>query len=313
MNSSLLWIASFLILTAGGYQYQETDYQFSNICNSLSTDSSRHTFTHGSVSITIDASRGGRIVGLSWEDDQILLQSAPNLPNFGSTFWTAPQSRWGWPPYDALHKAPYRAVHSGDSLILTGAVGPESGYQVVKTIWLDSAAAFSIRYTLINRTDTTRSVGPWEVTAVPAGGLTFFRRNLKVEPLPRSTLPFADTLGVSFLRYPPADTVLVKQKLFAFAQDGWLAHVTNSRKLFVKKFESTPPNDVAPGQGEVEVFINTQYGYMELENHGRYQLLKPNERMHYRVRWFLRELPNSIPADRISRPLIDLVQETIDR
>ena len=313
MKSSLFWVISFLILTTSG-GWTQVSHQPSVTHGTISADGDRYTFVRGNASMTIDTSRGGRIVGLSWKNDQILLQSAPNLPNFGSTFWTAPQSRWGWPPYHALHTAPYRATYSGDSLILTGPIGAESGYQAIKIIRLDSIGeAFDIRYTLINHADTVRSVGPWEVTAVPAGGLTFFSKAPTTEPLPQSTLSFADTLGISFFRYPPPDTTQIKQKLFAYSQDGWLAHVTDSRKLFIKKFESTPPDRVAPGQGEVEVFANTQYGYMELENHGPYRALAPGERTHYRVRWFLRELPNDIPADRVSQALIDLVEETIDQ
>lgn len=309
VNNQLLRVAGLWILTLGGC----TGWADRSPAERTASDGgSQYTLTQGEVSITVDAGLGGRIVGFSWKDDQILLRSVPDLPNFGSTFWTAPQSRWGWPPYDALHTAPYQVTYSDDRFILTGPIGKRSGYQAIKTIRPDSAAeAFTVQYTLVNHADTLRSVGPWEVTAVPAGGLTFFRKDPKAAPLPQSTLSFPDTLGVSFLYYPSVDTTLTKGKLFAFAQDGWLAHVTAHRKLFVKQFASVPPDRIAPGQGAVEVYINTRYGYMELENHGPYHSLAPGERMHYRVRWFLRELPEDIPADRISPALINCVEEMV--
>ena len=259
--------------------------------------------------MTIDGRRGARIVNLAWQGNQMLLEANPAIPNFGSTFWTAPQSRWGWPPPAALHFDPYRATRAGDSLTLTGTIGEESRYQAIKTIRYDTTAeAFTLRYTLINHADTARAVGPWEVTVVPAGGITFFGEHPIASPLPSSTLSFSDTLGVRFLRYPPADTIPVKQKIFDFEQGGWLAHVTDDGLLLIKQFASVPADSVAPGQGKVEIFVNIQSGYLELENHGAYQTLEPGERMLYRVRWFLRKLPEGIPNDHISPALISLVQ-----
>ncbi len=267
-----------------------------------------YTIAFENLSMTIDARLGARIVGFALKDDQILTVEDKDLLNFGSTFWSAPQSQWGWPPYEALHTGKYRAAFVADSLVFTGGVDEKSSFQAVKTISLDrQAKAFRIKYTLVNHKDTATKVGPWEVTAVPAGGLTFFRENKEKGVMPKSNLSFSDTLGMRYLYYP-SDKVEGKQKLFAFTQGGWLAHVTADRQVFVKNFEPTPPDKVAPGQGEVEVYIDPQAGYMELENHGTYRQLQPGEGVDYRVTWFLRELPESIPADHVTQALVDFVE-----
>ena len=100
------------------------------------------------------------------------------------------------------------------------------------------------------------------------------------------------------------------QKLFSTARGGWLAHVYQGL-LFVKQFEDISPRQLAPQQGEIEIYANEDKAYIELENHGIYRLLRPGESLHYSVTWHLLKLPDDIRAETGNSRLIETVQKTI--
>ena len=51
----------------------------------------------GNLSMTVDASKGGKILSLKYNDSEVISQLRwPE--SFGSTFWTSPQKEWNWPP-----------------------------------------------------------------------------------------------------------------------------------------------------------------------------------------------------------------------
>ena len=63
----------------------------------LSLDEGKYTITNGSITLTVDAAHGGKILSFRLGDKEVLSQMRwPN--SFGSTFWTSPQAEWNWPP-----------------------------------------------------------------------------------------------------------------------------------------------------------------------------------------------------------------------
>ena len=51
----------------------------------------------GDMTMTVNISKGGKILSLKHKDDEVISQS--RFPeSFGSTFWTSPQKEWNWPP-----------------------------------------------------------------------------------------------------------------------------------------------------------------------------------------------------------------------
>ena len=90
------------------------------------------------------------------------------------------------------------------------------------------------------------------------------------------------------------DSLPRSQKVFADAEEGWLAHVTRDNLLFIKKFEDIPLKSQAFGQGEVEIYASSDFDYIELENHGRNTLLNPDEFLNYRVKWYITKIPSEI-------------------
>ena len=86
------------------------------------------------------------------------------------------------------------------------------------------------------------------------------------------------------------------QKLFSTAYGGWMAHYYRGL-LFVKCFPDIRPDEVPPGQGEVEIFVAPKGRYLELENHGKYVELQPGESLMYRQKWFLKDVSDKKQSD----------------
>jgi hypothetical protein len=101
------------------------------------------------------------------------------------------------------------------------------------------------------------------------------------------------------------------QKLFDNSREGWLAYV-HGDLLFIKSFEVVPPESLAPGQGNVEVYVSKKFEYIELENHGKYNGIVPGASTAYKVSWHFRRLPEVILQDDYSKELIDFVRKVVN-
>ena len=57
--------------------------------------------------------------------------------------------------------------------------------------------------------------------------------------------------------------------------------------LLVKKFQDLDAQQPAPGEAEIQVYVNRGKTYIELESQGAYTTLKPKEELSWTVRWYL--------------------------
>ncbi len=255
------------------------------------------------------SSKGGRIVSFRFEEKEMLTQQNESVI-YGSTLWTSPQSGWGWPPFDVLDNQDYSVEWNGGTLKMISNPDSKSGFQFEKSWKVNNDHSIQIEYLIRNITNSSKSVGAWEVTRVPCGGLVFFPEGSN-EKLPESALkPDLDQEGVQWVlidRKPISE----HQKLFATAQEGWLAYSLNGL-LFIKKFPDTKPEDYAPEQGEVEVFINKDKSYTELENQGAYCLLNPGETIKYKVTWELVPIPETVKNEVGSQQLVNFTKKQIN-
>ncbi len=198
--------------------------------------------------------------------------------NFGSTFWSSPQSDWNWPPPPEIDSEPYAASLDGAVLSLSGTTAAGLGLAVKKKFSTDrQVGAVSVEYTLANRGSQPRWVAPWEITRVAAGGLTLFPMG---EGGPRKGAQdlLSPTIvnGVAWFAYDAA-AITADQKLFADGKEGWIAHVDGDL-LLVKSFADTSPGQAAPGEAEIEIYANASHTYVEVENQGAYVHLAPGPR-----------------------------------
>ena len=67
---------------------------------------------------------------------------------------------------------------------------------------------------------------------------------------------------------------------------GWLAYCADGL-LLIKEFDNLQAGQPAPGEAEVQVYVNRGKTYIELESQGAYTLLQQGESLSWTVRWYL--------------------------
>ena len=265
-----------------------------------------HTWTFGETIFEVDAGHGARITHFSLAGQNILTGPDVNALNHGATFWTSPQSQWGWPPPIEVDSEPYVAKVVEPARGVASFVGQPDlklGLSVTKTIAVDAARALvSIEYALVNHSGEPRTVAPWEISRHSIDGLTFFPAGAAIYP--QSNLAVTSATGAVWFAY---DTVAITdhQKLFAHGAGGWLAHVDTVRHLaLIKTFPEIAPGDQAPGEAAVELYADPQHTYVEVEQQGAFRPLAPGARSVWTVTWRLRRVPSDVPPHAGSAALL---------
>ena len=242
----------------------------------------KYTLSNGHLQMVIDAERGAKILSLKYDDQEVISQSRwPE--SFGSTFWTSPQKEWNWPPVPEIDKQPYTVENDGKVLRMTSGVSDRLKYRIRKEFSVDEKdGAFVITYSIINESKETRQVAPWEITRVKnEGGLIFFEAPAD-SIWPAGLMNFTNAQGAAWY---VADEAQQNRKVNADGK-GWLAYLANGL-LLVKRFEDLDATQPAPGEAEVQVYVNRGKTYIELENQGPYSTLQPQQQLSWTVRWYL--------------------------
>lgn len=255
----------------------------------------------GNLHMTI-SENGGKILSLKYDETEVISQLRwPE--SFGSTFWTSPQREWNWPPVSEFDKQPYTVEQNDDAIVMTSQPSSRLGLQVSKKFTTDEQRkAIVITYSIKNVTDTIRSVAPWEITRVPNSGLIFFDAS-KESITPANLLPFQFAHDAAWYQ---ADATNENRKINADGK-GWLAYANNGL-LLVKQFTDLEASQPAPGEAEVQVYVNRGTTYIELESQGAYTALNPGQQLSWTVCWYL------LPCDTENQPsqsLLDLVKKVI--
>lgn len=244
------------------------------------------TLKNGNLTMTINPDKGGKILSLKYQDQEVLSQSRwPE--SFGSTFWTSPQKEWNWPPVPEFDKQPYTIQKKEDNrLTITSSISQRLGLRVGKDFQTDKKdGAFVITYSIKNEGKEPRRVAPWEISRVPnTDGQIFFEAVDSIWPA--GLMTFEKANGAAWYK---TDEAQQNRKVNADAR-GWLAYAADGL-LLVKRFLDLKGNEPAPGEAEVQVYVNRGKSYIELESQGAYTLLQPGESLQWTVRWYL------IPVD----------------
>lgn len=264
---------------------------------------SKYSIQVGDVSMTIDAAAGAKILSYKYNDSEIISQS-PVREAFGSTFWTSPQKEWNWPPVQEYDKSSYTVEQTPSSLIMTGQVSQKYKYRIRKEFKADgSDNAIVITYSIINESEETRSVAPWEITRVNNDGLIFFDAPSEAIT-PANLIPFTREFDASWYK---TDVTNANRKINADGK-GWLAYCGN-KLLLVKKFPDLTASQPAPAEAEIQVYVNSGKTYIELESQGAYKELKPGESLSYTVRWYLVPVDSeSVPSSQLMSKVKDLIK-----
>ena len=252
----------------------------------------------GDITMTINPERGGKILSLKYKDKEVISQS--RFPeSFGSTFWTSPQKEWNWPPVQEFDKQAYTVEEHDGRLVMTSQVSSKLKYRVRKEFTTDKKNnAIIVTYSIINESGETRKVAPWEITRVPNdGGIIFFDAPIS-GITPTGLLPFKEAFGASWYQTDEANQ---NRKINADGK-GWLAYY-NKGLLLVKTFDDLKESEPAPGEAEIQVYMNRGKTFIELESQGAYITLQPNETLSWTVGWYL------LPVEGEAEPSATLLKE----
>lgn len=274
------------------------------ICTTASAQNDnegKYTLKNGNLTMVIDAAKGGKILSFKCGDQEVISQLRwPE--SFGSTFWTSPQKEWFWPPVPEYDKKAYQAEEKDGVLSMTSEVNDKLKYRICKAFKTEGQA-IAITYSIVNESEETRKVSPWEITRVRnEGGLIFFEAPAD-SIWPAGLMNFRDSYGAAW--YQP-DEAADNRKVNADGK-GWLAYCCNGL-LLVKQFEDLDKGQPAPDEAEIQVYVNRGKTYIELESQGAYTTLQPKEELSWTVRWYL--LPCE-PSSEPSEALVNQVRELL--
>lgn len=265
----------------------------------------KHALAFGDVFFEVDPEVGGRVTSFRLGDADVL--SGPDIDeqNYGSTFWTSPQSDWGWPPPVEVDRHPYEVAADEDSLTLTSTPQDALGIRVTKRFSADRAkGAVVLEYVIHNLSATPRSYAPWEVSRVRSRGLTFFPTGAWFAgPLPVRRCPTA-----TWFDHDPSVLTHKGQKSAADGAGGFVAHASRGL-LFLKSFADVPPELQAPGEGEIEIYANNRY--VEIEVQGPYARIDAGASASWKISWYLRRLPAGIAASSGSAELLEYTASVV--
>jgi hypothetical protein len=251
-----------------------------------------HVLAWDDVSFEVDALTGGRVTALRLGGRNLLTGPEIDAGNFGSTFWTSPQSAWGWPPVPEVDHGAYRATIEGEAIVMRSARSASLGVEIEKRFSADRArGAVTFQYGIHNLGPTPIQTAPWQITRVGPGGLTFYPSG--EGSFPPSNLGVCDALGATWYDYDQA-AITEHQKHFADGREGWLAHVDRDA-LLVKTFPAVPRAGHAPGEAQIEIYASPAHTYVEVEAQGAYETVAPGEALTWQVVWLARRLPPLLP------------------
>ena len=272
-------------------------------------DDEKYVLSVQDLSMTVDAGHGGKILSFKLGEQEILAQNPAAAPqpapqgegqprrrffnpnSYGSTFWTSPQAEWNWPPVPEYDNLPYTAeikdgpVKVADviipALFLQGQVS-KYGYRVCKAFTVDpSDLAFVITYSIVNESGETRKIAPWQISRVPNGGfLEFDAKPEGVTPADLMKVTFAE--GLATLEVDVAD----QNRKINVDGKGWLNFLDKGLVL-TQRFPDIEQDAAAPGEAEIQVYIDARKSFVEIEAQGPYTELKPGEKLDWTVRWYL--------------------------
>ena len=251
---------------------------------------SKYELRTGDLTLVVDAAHGGKILSFKYKDTETISQS--RFPeSFGSTFWTSPQKEWNWPPVPEYDKMHYTVEESGDVLKMASQVSEKLKFQIGKEFAVSHKGnAFIVTYTITNKDSKERKVAPWEITRVPNEGLIFFEAKAE-DVTPAGLIPFKPEFGAVWYA---TDATNENRKINADGK-GWLAYCNNGL-MMVKQFADLDKLQPAPGEAEIQVYVNRGKTYIELESQGAYKTLQPNESLSWTVKWMLAPVSDSLPS-----------------
>jgi len=279
--------------------------------------------TRGDVEVTVLPDVGGRLARVRFCGVDLVLP--PGLPHgiFGDTFWPSPQARWEWPPPPVLDEGPYEVVGCSEhEVTLRSAPDPTVGLVVERRTRL-TPDGLDLAFSLTNVWPTEQWLAPWQVTRAAREGLLVWAEGEPFTDADRVVkhredppcwyrhrdLP-GDFEGVTVDGALASLTIPLVARTSKYFTDsrGWLAHLHRGI-LVLRSFPDLSAAQAAPRQAELELYVDLERDYIEMENQGAYTALAPGASLDYATRWRFATADPAWPTDRLSPGLIAAIEE----
>ncbi len=283
-------------------------------------------YQFGNTNFTVDGTQGARITQFSMDGTNVLTGSTINAQFWGGTFWTAPQGDW-WtgmvpPNYAPIDYGPYVMTVGADSSI--SAVGapatfamPAKMVAVTKTFSFDpSTSAVLITYSMTNKGTASVKIGHWELARVFPGGLTFYPAAAAAPMVAFGTITLQKIGAYEWFdetTFPKAGAA-AKSVGDAAMGGGWIAHVIPDPAgplVLIRTFPDIPVGSAGAGDGAVEIFVQADNTYEEIETHNQLVTIAAGQSAPWQVRWMLRRLPVGTAITAGNQALVDFVTKQL--
>jgi hypothetical protein len=260
----------------------------------------------GPRSFVVDTARSGVVTSLAWNGRNIL--------GFESgSFRPATQASWnngtGWPPPPQWVDLPFRPrlLAGGSVLRLEGQVDARR-LQPIRQVRFDVSDSSLVHEYIVRNTatDSARHVAPWEIVRLPEGALQFFPKGQELTGLANTLAPDREDSIV----WVKDDGSRNQKILYRDGREGWMAAVVDSI-LLVKTWNDVPVARIPPGQGEVQVYLQRNPAFGEMECMGPWTRLAPGDSLSWTVRWYLQPVPSNISKAVGSRDLVALARRVV--
>lgn len=276
-------------------------------------DGSRLYIKQGKISMEIMPKVAGRVSSLKYDGHEILVAIADpdKITDWGTVFWSSPQSEWSWPPIDTLDSKPYSVGAHEDRLELTSDIDKKTGYQFTKTYVPAGDDRIAVTYRITNHSDHEKNVAPLEVTRLPPSGDLFYPRG-DTDPISGIFYPL-DVQNIDELTWYQYDAKKIRtdhHKVMQDGKEGWVAYVDKGY-LLVKEFADNPPAAIAAGEREIELFTHVEHIFIEMKQQGASVALAPGEHLEWTVTWHVKKLPEDLAKNPEPRALATYVRSLL--
>lgn len=268
-------------------------------------EDNRYLITTGNVQMTVNAAEGGKVISYKY-DEQEMLSQLRMQNQYGSTFWTSPQKEWNWPPVAEIDRQAYEGGIENGVLTLKSKVARKVPFSITKK-YQPGKKSIKITYTITNEGDAARQVAPWEISRVISSetGLIFFDAPVsQIEAAQGDMIPFQGLENASWYNF---EETRANRKINSDGK-GWLAYAQDGL-LMIKKFDDITPDQPAPGEAEIQIYVNAGKTYIELESQGAYKTLEPGQSLDWSVDWILMPVKDATP----SKALLKTVRKSIKK
>lgn len=282
----------------------------------LADSSGYNVLQYGKTRIVMDPEVGARIVSLRFNNNELLTGKEIEPDYYGSSLWLSPFSDF-WPQSGVLDKYSYevRKIENGYSYM--SQLDTLNNLQYGKAVRYDpECAGLELEYVIKNFSDSIKKLSSWEVTRLYKDGISFFPINPNSgEKIVHLAKSIESKLKDHILwhSYDPEDILKKgeRPKLFADGKEGWIAYVRDNI-LFVKSYQDVEFANFAPGEQEIEIYVNPDLPYIEIEIQSPYTFLMPGESLIWNVHWHLEKLPEGSDYKMGEKMLVHKVRELID-